>query len=349
MTYEPTIPRNSTVLVTGGTGFIGMHCIDTLLHHGFKVKATVRSHKKGEILKRCFPRYSSKISIGLIKDIADTKSLIREIKGCSAVLHLASPYTYNVKDCFSELVEPALEGTKAILKAAEFEPKIRRVVITSSFAAVFDATKGLQPGVVLNEDNFSPLTYTDGCSTHDPAVAYRASKIVAERYAWDFIKQRRPHFDLSVVCPPMVYGPLVSTALLDNLDDLNFSNSCIWKMANLGSDSPVPPTKGPVYVDVRDLAEAEYRALILKQAGNERFMVSAGDFCNQEICDVLRQSLSHHRARNVPVGTPGERMSGSHFTTDSSKAIAMLGISFRGIEDSVVDLVNQLCEYQKSH
>ncbi|KAG7913648.1 hypothetical protein KL927_005234 [Ogataea polymorpha] len=258
MTLDWTIPKGTVVLVTGGTGFIGAHCIQVLLENGFRVKAAVRSKTKGEQLVKSFNKYESALTFGIIEDVSDHYSLVRLAEGCSGILHLASPYTYAVKDFAKELLDPALKGTQTVMEAAAAHKSIKRVVITSSFAAVFDATKGLQPNVVLTEEDFSPLTYEDGVNASDPAVAYRASKIVGERAAWDFISQRKPSFDISVLCPPMVYGPLATTELLSSLDNLNFSNLTIWKMATSGSATPVPPTKGPVYVDVRDLAFAHF-------------------------------------------------------------------------------------------
>ncbi|KAG7804982.1 hypothetical protein KL924_005305 [Ogataea haglerorum] len=259
MTLDWIVPKGSVVLVTGGTGFIGAHCIRVLLENGFKVKAAVRSKTKGEQLVKSFEQYNPALTFGVIEDVSDFGSLMRLAEGCLGILHLASPYTYAVKDFAKELLDPALNGTRTVMEAASAHKSIKRVVITSSFAAVFDATKGLQPNVVLTENDFSPLTYEDGVNTKDPAVAYRASKIVAERAAWDFIKEKKPSFDIAVLCPPMVYGPLATTELLPSLDNLNFSNLTIWKMATSGSTAPVPPTKGPVYVDVRDLAFAHYR------------------------------------------------------------------------------------------
>ncbi|KAH3671333.1 hypothetical protein OGAPHI_000556 [Ogataea philodendri] len=345
MTSDSFVPEGSTVLVTGGTGFIGAHCIQILLEQGFNVKAAARSQEKADQMAQVFDKYKNQLSFGIIEDITDYNSLVNLVKGCTAILHLASPYTYAVNDFKKELLDPALKGTLTILEAANQEKSIKRIVITSSFAAVFDATKGLQPGVALTERDFSPLTYEDGIKTSDPAVAYRASKIVSERAAWDFVKDKRPAFDIVVLCPPMVYGPLVSTKTLKSLDQLNFSNSTIWNMATSGSNSSVPPTKGPVFVDVRDLAYAHYQSLVVPEASNQRFMVSAGVFSNQEICDALREQLSPARAKKVPVGTPNKILDPEHFTTDSTKAIEVLGMSFRPVNEPVVDLVNQLYDF----
>lgn len=341
---------DTQVLITGATGFIGAHCILQLLEKNVRVKIAIRSHKKYMALKECFSDDIGKLALispAYIQDITNYEEIVEAVKGCDGVLHLASPYTYDVSDNVRQLLKPAVLGTKTILKAALTESKIKRVVITSSFASVFDASKGLQPGVVLSEKDFSPLTWEDGANTRDPAVAYRASKIVAERAAWDFVSQENPHFDISVICPPMVFGPLLSTKLIDSVDDLNFSNTVIWKIANSSSKTaPVPPTKGPVWVDVRDLAAAHVEAFWNPKASNSRYMVSAGDFDNQEIADILREHFPISQIReNIPVGQPGARLTGKHFTTDSTKAIDELLVTFRPLKESVIDLSVQLYNY----
>ncbi|KAG2734039.1 hypothetical protein G9P44_003564 [Scheffersomyces stipitis] len=349
MTAEPIIYPGSLILVTGSTGFIGAHCVKQLLQEGYKVRAALRSKSKADRLMRSVERkYQLSLSFAFISDITDLKSMQKAVVGCDGILHLASPYTYAVTNFVDELLTPAVKGTTTVMEAAINEPKVKRVVITSSFAAVYDASKGMQPGVVLTERDFSPLLWDDGANTSDVAVAYRASKIVAERAAWDFIEEKHPNFDIAVLCPPMVYGPLMNTLLLDSIASLNFSNQGIWKMCTSSSLDEVPPTKGPVWVDVRDLANAHIKALITPGASNQRFMVSAGDFCNQEIADILREKLPKKLADNIPIGEPGRRITGSHFTTDSTKAIKVLGVHFGRFEDAVLDLALQLFEYTQT-
>lgn len=339
-----TISELDQILVTGATGFIGGHCVGELLNRNYRVKAAVRSLKKFDQLKAGCPSDKQHLlSHVIISDITSVEELVDGVKGCTGVLHLASPYTYSVNDFVEDLLHPAMNGTLSILKAAKQEPTIKRVVITSSFAAVFDATKGMQSGVVLSESSFSPLTFEDGANTKDPAVAYRASKIVAERAAWDFVEQENPSFDISILCPPMVFGPVFAPQLVYSIEDLNFSNQAIWNIIQTKSSDPVPPTKGFIWVDVRDLAFAHAEALFHPKASNQRFIISAGDFDNQEIADILRDSLDSKVVNsNVPIGNPGERLAGTHFTTDATKSIKELGVTYRKLDDCVTSLAHQL-------
>ncbi|CUM63813.1 uncharacterized protein PRCAT00001397001 [Priceomyces carsonii] len=347
MTASSTISEGSTILISGATGFIGAHCVGQLLQKNFKVKALSRSLEKYEMLKAEVPDTKRHLlTCVLLSDILKYDDLLIAVKDCDGILHLASPFTYSVTDFRKQLMEPAVIGTTNILKAALLEPKIKKVVITSSFAAVYDSSKGEQPNTVLTEKDFSPLTWEDGISTKDPKVAYRASKIVAERAAWDFLKRENPNFSISVLCPTMVFGPLYSIRLLKSVSELNFSNTIIWKVLNSSSSEDlIPPTRGPVWVDVRDLALAHVRALVEPIAANQRYLVSAGNYDNQEIADILREASDYANLCHIPIGNPGERLASTHFATDSSKATQELGIQFRPLKDSVIDISKQLYQF----
>lgn len=333
------------ILVTGATGFIGAHCVGLLLDRNYRVKAHSRSMEKYLKLESSVPSCKKHLlepAIG--SDITNYDELAKFMKECTGVLHLASPFKFAVENYVEDLLMPALKGTEAVMKAANDNPSVKRVVLTSSFAAVYDASKGIQPGVVLTEEDFSPLTWEDGATTKDPAVAYRVSKTIAENSAWDFMKSNSPSFDLCVLCPTMVFGPLYSTKLISNLKELNFSNQIIMKLLD-SSDTEIPPTRNPVWVDVRDLAEYHVTALAKVEASHQRFLISAGDYDNQEIADLLRENLPEENALRIPVGTPGHRISGTHYTTDSSKGEELLQVPYRTLESSVLDLSKQLLSF----
>lgn len=330
------------IFVTGATGFIGAHCVGLLLDRNYRVKAHTRSMEKYNRLKSCVnpaKQYLLEPAVG--SDITNYDELVVLMQDCTGVLHVASPFKFAVADFVADLLMPALEGTQAVMKAAHSVTTIKRVVLTSSFAAVYDASKGAQPGVVLTERDFSPLTWADGASSNDAAVAYRVSKTVAERAAWEYMQTQQPSYDLCVLCPTMVFGPVYSTKMVTGLKELNFSNQLI---AGLLKSRPasVPATKNPVWVDVRDLAQYHVAALESAAASNQRFLISAGDYDNQEIVDCLRRNMPRDVSLHIPVGSPGNTTRGLHYTTDSSKGLEMLGVPYRSLESSVVDLAKQL-------
>jgi nucleoside-diphosphate-sugar epimerase len=157
----------------------------------------------------------------------------------------------NATDFDKELYQPAVNGTRSILTAIkEYNPAIKRVVVTSSCAAVVDFSQHLRPGYVYTEADWNPVNKQVVDETNNPRGAYQLSKKLAEQAAWDFIEQEKPNFSVTTLCPPMIYGPLLAEDL-KSMDQLNTSSTDVYRFIN-GSQKDVPPTGLPSYVDVRD-------------------------------------------------------------------------------------------------
>lgn len=158
----------SPVLVTGGNGFIGVHCISQLLQANQKVRTTVRSPAKAsatiEALKSAGVPNLSNVETVVLEDPTDLAEFAKILPGCEAILHLASAFNYEAKpgEFEEKLMHPALSGTTTVVRAAAMVPGVKRVVIMSSFASVYDASLGLQPGRVYTEKDWSPLGYEEG-------------------------------------------------------------------------------------------------------------------------------------------------------------------------------------------
>lgn len=121
------------------------------------------------------------------------------------MIHTASPFHFNAQDIQKDLLDPALHGTVGVLKAIKANaPTVKRVVITSSFAALVNPSKGTWPEHTYSEKDWSPLTHEEALQSQ--AAGYRASKTFAERAAWDFVEEEKPNFDLATINPPMVFG-----------------------------------------------------------------------------------------------------------------------------------------------
>lgn len=162
------IDPKSLVLVTGGNGFIAAHCIATLLQSDYRVRATVRSAEKGEATRQSLDAAGvenlSRLEYSVVPDPTDLQGLVPVLQECQAVLHLASAFNYDAKpgEFEEKLMIPAFKGTQVICQVAAQISSIRRVVVMSSFASVYDASLGLQPGRVYSEEDWCPLTYEDG-------------------------------------------------------------------------------------------------------------------------------------------------------------------------------------------
>ncbi|OJI96742.1 hypothetical protein ASPVEDRAFT_58601 [Aspergillus versicolor CBS 583.65] len=336
----------STILVTGANGFIAAHCITRILSHSsrLRVRGTVRTDEKADATRTALSSACGtgngvpNLDLLVIPDPTDATAMRAAMSECDAVLHLASAFTYDAApgEFEEKLLRPAIKGTVAVCEAAAQTDSVRKVVIMSSFAAVYDAAKGLWPGKVYTEEDWSPLGYEDGVSGV-VATAYRASKVVAERAAWDFVREHEVQYKLVTLCPGMVFGTMLHP--IESLDQLNVSNGIVWDV--LKGDNGIPATKAPVWVDVDDLAIVSLKALTVDLPSHERFLVTAGAYDTQEIADVVRDALPETRGR-VPVGEPGKRIRSTHYSCDSSRVQRVLGVQFMGLAESVIPLARQL-------
>ena len=177
---------------------------------------------------------------------------------------------------------------------------MKRVVITSSFAAIVQADKGFWPGHAYSEADWNPITSEE--ATENPMMGYRASKTFAEKAAWEFLEKEKPNFTISTINPPMVFGPIVHA--LDSLENLNTSNERIRNAVQGKFKDEIPPSGVHLWVDVRDVAEAHVNAFEKSEAANKRFFVTAGYFSNKEITQIIKKNFPQYK--DLPSdSTPG--------------------------------------------
>jgi nucleoside-diphosphate-sugar epimerase len=327
------------VLLTGGSGFIAAHCVDYLLQSDHSVVFTVRSHEKGKkILSNHKDVPESQLSYIIVEDIAKEDAFDQAVISdppFEAVLHTASPFHFNVKDPKKDLLDPAIVGTTAILRAIKASaPTVKRVVITSSFAAIINPDSHPQ---TYTEDSWNPVTMDQALHT-DPPTAYRGSKTLAERAAWDFVKDEKPNFSLATINPPLVMGPVVH--YFADLNSLNTSNETVRDLVQGKFRDGLTPNRVPLWVDVRDVALAHVRAIEKPEAAGQRFFITAGFFKNSEIVDIVKKKFPQlsdrlpEKYEALPKEFP--------FAYDNSKGKKVLGFQYRSLEDCVTDLVESL-------
>jgi nucleoside-diphosphate-sugar epimerase len=344
-----------TVLVTGATSFIAGHIIKLLLEKGYNVRGTVRSQAKESAVLESIPENRRhQLTFVHVADIT-TDSFDEAVQGVNGIIHVASPFHFNVTDPEKDLLLPAIRGTESVLKAAHQynstqnneKTKIKRIVITSSFAAVNDRSKGMRAGYVYTEKDWAPFTYEEAAvAKNDPGKVYCASKLLAEKAAYDFIEKQKPTFTIATICEPMVYGP--RTDNLKSTDDLNTSNAQIWKLVTSGKDAEIPEVRLPWEIDVRDVAFTHVAALEHQTKTNERYLIAAQSFSNQEIVDIVHEStkIPSSIKETTPRGTQGQRLP-EHYQIDSKKAQQQLGVKYIPLKTTIEDLVLQLVEIQK--
>jgi nucleoside-diphosphate-sugar epimerase len=326
------------VLLTGGSGFIAAHCVDYLLQHGHDVVFTVRSDEKGQKILQNHPDApSSKLSYVIVKDIAQESAFDEAVKSdppFEAVLHTASPFHFNVTDVKKDLLDPAIIGTTGILKAVKKSaPSVKRVVVTSSFAAILNAT---QHEKVYSEAHWNPITAEE--ATQNPANGYRASKTFAERAAWEFVEKEKPNFDLATINPPLVLGPVVH--YFNSLDAINTSNARVRDMIQGKCKDGLPPTGVFLWVDVRDVALAHVQAMEVPEAGGKRFFCTAGFLSNAAIATIIKAKFPE-LADKLPADIKSD-LPEDVYGYDNTQSRQVLGIDYRSLEDSIVDTVKSL-------
>lgn len=148
------------ILITGGTGFIGNHTVSQFLSNGYRVRATVRNQEGRDRLLSVHWRHLDSLETHIVADITRPGAFDTAVKDVDGIVHMASPFTDKITDNEKDLIVPAINGTKGILQSTvSFAPKVKRVVLTSSFASIADFLKGQRPGHVYEESQWSPLTY----------------------------------------------------------------------------------------------------------------------------------------------------------------------------------------------
>lgn len=321
------------VLLTGASGFVAAHVLKELLDAGYWVRSTVRSVAKQRAIETQYPDRAAQLDFVIVEDIAAPHAFDKAVVAdppLDFVVHTASPFHWNVQDPEKDFLLPAVQGTKGLLQSVkEYAPAVQRVVVTSSFATILDKARGAWPGTTFTEADWNPLTWEDG---FNPAVTYLVSKKYAELAATKFVADEKPRFDLVVLNPPWIFGPVLNE---QNPNALNTSTVEITKYLFGESDEIDPSTD--VWVDVRDVAIAHVRALEVPEAGGQRFIICGDEhFSRQIIVDILRKNFPEFHDR-IPVGQPGVELHGGiHYRAVNSRAKEVLGIKFRTLEESVV-------------
>ncbi len=274
--------KNELVLVTGGSGFLGAHCIVQLLEAGYRVRTTVRSlTREAEVralLKTGGVEAGEQLSF-VAADLMSDAGWPEAVAGCDFVLHVASPFPLRVPKHEDELIIPAREGTLRVLRAAR-DASVRRVVLTSSFAAIGYGHPPMK----------RPFTEEDWSNPNDDNIsAYAKSKTLAERAAWDFIAREGGALQLSVVNPVGIFGPVLGP---------DFSTSIQIVQRLMDGSMPAIPRIVSGIVDVRDVADLHLRAMTHPAAQGERFLAVTGNFMTgQEIAQVLKARMGKAGSR----------------------------------------------------
>ncbi len=239
-----------TILVTGGTGYIGSWVVKGLLEKGHTIRLTVRNKKQSE--KYQFLEEVARVSEGTLEiweaDLLNEGSFDEAAKGCDWIAHMASPFILKVKNAQRDLVDPAVKGTTNVLEAANRSGSVKKVILTSSIAAVFGDNIDMehQHLSIFSEAQFN----TSSSLTHQP---YSYSKVEAEKRAWEIAK-KQSNWQLVVINPALVMGPALSPH--SHSESLKIMTDILSGKYKMGV-----PALYFGFVDVRDVAKAHIFAL----------------------------------------------------------------------------------------
>ena len=263
-----------TVLVTGGTGFIGLHCLQQLLDKGYKVRTTIRSESRKQEVLEAMKKHSSNCENleFYIADLLKDDGWNEAVEGSKYVLHVASPFFLGEPENEDVFIKPAVEGTLRVLKACA-DADVQKVVLTSSFAAVgYGHPREKQ---VYTEEDWSSV---DG-----EISAYAKSKTLAEKAAWEFVEnlEESKKFDLTVINPVAVTGPMLTS-------DIGSSNDFLLKL--ISGSMPACPKIHMGYIDVRDVAKAHIFSMTEEKTNGERIIVSENEMFFAEVGKTLNEA-----------------------------------------------------------
>ena len=327
------------VLVTGATGYIGLHCVQQLLNQGYAVNGSVRSPERKEEVFEALQKHNTPTeNLNLFTfNLTEDDGWDEGMEGCDYLLHVASPIALeNHNEDF--FVKPAVAGVKRAFKYAK-KHNVKKVVLTSSVAAIFDT---LEEKTDYDE--------TDWSDPENPSIShYAKSKTLAEKAAWDFVDNEDNPFELAVINPALVIGPSLS-------GDLGESNKAIAMVTTGKMPVAVPLQFG--YVDVRDVAAAHLLAMQNSNSNGERFALVEKDLWYKDVAKVLRDNgFDKAPTFNVPVWLAKILANFSkelkvtlpylgrvRSVKNTSKAKDILGWNPRPAEESIIDIAEQIKE-----
>ncbi|TNV77415.1 hypothetical protein FGO68_gene11878 [Halteria grandinella] len=332
------------VVITGISGFLGSQvCLYFLNDGGFHVRGTVRdttNEKKLAPLRKGFGDKYEQLEL-FQADLLNPESLDAAIAGQDFVVHTASPFPITTPKKEDDLIKPAVEGTLAVLRAAH-KHKVKRVVVTSSCAAIFVQS------AQNHKDRFTEEDWTDVTV----AGAYEKSKTLAEKAAWDFVNAlpQDEKFELVCINPFLIQGPSLIAS--------DFSSGQIIKKIMTGEFPGMPKVMMPV-VDVRDVAFAHLQGIKVPEAAGQRFALVAENLWFKNYAETLKEAYPQYKFKTGEIGfCPVKVVSwfdssakqilpmwGRIINVDNTKSKTVLGVQYHDGRESIREMAKSMIQY----
>ncbi|KAL7174183.1 hypothetical protein ACSBR2_033440 [Camellia fascicularis] len=330
--------QGKTVCVTGGSGYIASWLVKLLLQRDYTVRASIRdpfywnwnfwllhyirlaNPKKTEHL---LALDGAKERLHLFKgNLLEEGSFDSVVDGCDGVFHTASPCFFTTSDPQAELIDPALNGTLNVLGSCAKSPTVKRVVLTSSMAAVTCTGRPRTPDEITDETWFSDPEF---CK--ESKLWYQLSKTLAEDAAWKFAKEKG--IDMVVINPSMVVGPLLQPTL-------NSSAAAILELIN---GSKTYPNASYGWINVKDVANAHIQAYEIPSASGRYCLVERMAHFS-EVVKILHELYPSFQ---LPEKVAGDKpyIPAKQVSKEKAKT---LGIDFISLEEGLKETVESLTE-----
>jgi dihydroflavonol-4-reductase len=335
---------NTPILVTGATGFVAAEIVKQLLGADYRVRGTTRNvanaEAEGSLTE--LPGASERLELAEA-DLLDEDAYDEAVVGLEYVMHVASPFVLDVEDPQRDLLDPAVKGTLSVFESAVRAGGVKRIVLTSSFAAISGGTR---------DGSWSEADWNNTSTLESGSYAY--SKTMAERAAWTFMEDRQPSFDLVVINPTGVIGPSI-------VGRVNQTHQVLIG-ATKGDYPGIINIEFPL-VDVRDVATAHIRAMENHDASG-RYLTSAKSASFRHMMDVARENGFGERYKlptlglDNPIGDVLVKLAatfqpkgtrdflrsnvGKTYDLDTSKVQNELGVEFRDLDQSLAEALKDL-------
>ncbi|KAJ5542712.1 NAD-dependent epimerase/dehydratase [Penicillium sp. DV-2018c] len=324
---------NQLIFITGATGFIGSTTALEALKAGYRLRICVR--KPSEQLEALLSEYSNQIEFVTVPDLTAETAFDGKLNDVDYVLHLASPLAKGTKK--EDYFIPAVKGTTALLKAAAKVPSIKKVVITSSIAALMPIA-GVPEGGVVKEDNDWDFSVDENANFEDPQNPgltplrlYVASKLLANEATWHFRETAKPHYALVTLHPAFVFGPNLVQTSPDNMG----TNRLLMNFIMKGD-----PTARITGVHVQDVAEAHIKVLDEKFKDGSTYLLAGPKMTGANIAPIVKKFYPNSGALVT------EDSEGIMIPNDASRAERELGMRWRSVETLVRDVMDQQLKFR---
>ncbi len=272
------------ILVTGGTSYIGKHCIAQLIEKGYNVRTTIRDISRSSEVKSDLEKYLEKeISLDIFEaDLLKDDGWNDAIKGCEAIIHIAGPFPVGFEGGEKELTGPHEDGAMRVFKLAK-ENGIKRIILTSSIASIWMDSTIDDTVRYIDENNWTNLSDTN-------LDAYTKGKALKEKAAWDFVA-KDDSIKLTTILPSIVFGPGIGSPVRRGSLELF--------LMLIKNEMPVAPPLKVGVVDVRDVAKMHIAALENDDSIGKRMILAENTYWMKEICTMINKN-----GHNAPTFTP---------------------------------------------